>query len=262
MTDANAQVLWWRDQTPFGQTVAEGGFSVSPLRSPGQFADPESGLAYNYFRDYDPALGRYIQSDPIGLRGGLNTYGYVMGNPLRYTDPTGEAIVDTALDLGFVTYDLVMIGVEGCTRENVMALTADLIALATPFVTGAGIGVRLGLRAGKPAKYLYRGVSANHPAIGAARRGKVVPGNRNGNITAAEHNAGGVSADSPFTSWTHNPSVAAHHASKDGPGGVILRAPAGSPPKGADWNWEWSPDVYGEGEVLMRGTRSGVEVLK
>lgn len=73
MTDASAQVLWWRDRTPFGQTVAEGGFSASPLRFPGQYADAESGLAYNYFRDYDPALGRYIQSDPIGLGGGLNT---------------------------------------------------------------------------------------------------------------------------------------------------------------------------------------------
>ena len=89
MTDANAQILWWRDQTPFGQTVAEGGFSSSPLRFPGQYADAESGLAYNYFRDYDPALGRYIQSDPIGLTGGLNTYGYVMGNPLKGTDPSG-----------------------------------------------------------------------------------------------------------------------------------------------------------------------------
>jgi RHS repeat-associated protein len=90
MTDAGRQVPWWRDQTPFGQTVATGGFSESPLRFPGQYADAESGLAYNYFRDYDPALGRYIQSDPIGLGGGLNTYGYVGGNPMRYVDPTGE----------------------------------------------------------------------------------------------------------------------------------------------------------------------------
>ncbi len=93
MTDAGAQLLWWRDQTPFGQTVDTGGFSQTPIRFPGQFADDESGLHYNYFRDYDPALGRYIQSDPIGLRGGLNTYGYVEGNPLRYVDPTGEFAV-------------------------------------------------------------------------------------------------------------------------------------------------------------------------
>ena len=89
MTDAAAQVLWWRDQMPFGQTVSTGGFSENPLRFPGQYADPESGLAYNYFRDYDPALGRYIQSDPIGLRGGLNTYGYAGGGPLMRVDPQG-----------------------------------------------------------------------------------------------------------------------------------------------------------------------------
>ncbi len=98
MTDAGGQLLWWRDQTPFGQTVAEGGFSASPLRFPGQYADAESGLAYNYFRDYDPALGRYIQSDPIGLGGGLNTYGYVGGNPLRYADPLG---LSPALPIAF-----------------------------------------------------------------------------------------------------------------------------------------------------------------
>ncbi|WP_420347619.1 RHS repeat-associated core domain-containing protein [Pelagibius sp.] len=93
MTDAGAQLLWWRDQTPFGQTVATGGFSQNPLRFTGQIADTESGLHYNYFRDYDPALGRYIQSDPIGLRGGLNTFGYVEGNPLRFIDPLGLKVL-------------------------------------------------------------------------------------------------------------------------------------------------------------------------
>jgi len=56
---------------------------------PGQYFDAETGLHQNRYRDYDPGLGRYLQSDPIGLRAGVSTYGYVRQNPLGTIDPLG-----------------------------------------------------------------------------------------------------------------------------------------------------------------------------
>ncbi len=59
------------------------------LRYPGQWQDAETQLFQNYFRDYDPLVGRYIQSDPVGLNGGGNTYLYVEASPIGAVDPDG-----------------------------------------------------------------------------------------------------------------------------------------------------------------------------
>lgn len=112
VTDQNQNVVWEGGYGPFGELISESGSLEQPIRFPGQYADPETGYYYNYYRDYDPSLGRYIQADPIGVArdygepnmlvalmqgiplinygAGVNhLYSYAESNPLYWTDPYG-----------------------------------------------------------------------------------------------------------------------------------------------------------------------------
>jgi RHS repeat-associated protein len=89
LTDADQRVVWQGAYTPFGDVEESVAIVEQNLRFRGQYLDRRINLHYNYFRDYDPAIGRYLQSDPIGLNGGISTFGYVHQNPIIWTDPYG-----------------------------------------------------------------------------------------------------------------------------------------------------------------------------
>ena len=90
VTNASGAVVWQAVNTAFGQSILSHSITLN-MGFPGQYYDAESGLYYNGARYYDSTIGRYIQSDPVGLVGGINTYVYALGNPLSYIDTAGTS---------------------------------------------------------------------------------------------------------------------------------------------------------------------------
>ena len=153
--------MWrWDQQEPFGDSPADqnpssiGTFDL-PLRLPGQYADKETGLSYNYYRDYDPVTGRYVQSDPIGLLGGSNPYVYGISNPFAYADPDGT--VPPAYFVQFLPRSIynqlvnimpyinnpvqaqqLVRAIVAANQYRIAANIAAAIAIRAPFVVGAG----------------------------------------------------------------------------------------------------------------------------
>ena len=107
-SDNKARWTWESD--PFGTATPNenpqslGTFKYN-LRFPGQIYDSHGGLMQNYFRDYDPAIGRYVESDPIGLAGGVNSYLYASANPLVRIDPLGLTTLSLDVASGMLTVD-------------------------------------------------------------------------------------------------------------------------------------------------------------
>ncbi|WP_305888751.1 RHS repeat-associated core domain-containing protein, partial [Methylomonas subterranea] len=115
------QISWSAQLDPFGKATPVNPAITQNLRFPGQYYDQETGLHYNMARYYDPAIGRYLQSDPIGLSGGINTYTYVRNNPVNRIDPLG-------------LYDTLNCSVSQCAQ------IADAVAAAQNAANQQGIG--------------------------------------------------------------------------------------------------------------------------
>ena len=109
ISDGNTAIWRWASD-PFGSTLPDedpdndGTTLTYNVRFPGQYYDAETGLHYNYFRTYDPSTGRYLESDPIGLRGGLNTFGYANQSPSQYVDPLGLDTFSFQTNIGFPSF--------------------------------------------------------------------------------------------------------------------------------------------------------------
>lgn len=126
LLDEYGNVAWFAQTTAWGRPIAHGGGTTTPLRFPGQYADAESGLNYNYFRYYDPETARYFSADPVGLAGGYAPHSYVP-NPLAWLDPLGLSLLDVSKN-----------GVRVVVHEY------DVDKPAHAHVTGRGREVRIG----------------------------------------------------------------------------------------------------------------------
>ena len=89
MTDKNGSVVWSANYRSFGDVSVEFESVTNNLRFPGQYYDVETGLHYNFHRDYSPKMGRYLEIDPIGIKGGINLYAYSFVNPIKFRDSMG-----------------------------------------------------------------------------------------------------------------------------------------------------------------------------
>jgi len=158
MTDASGNAVWDARVKPFGETSVKFTSMVNNnFRLPGQIFDEETGFHYNYCRDYHPGIGRFVEADPIGLKGGMNLYAYANNNPVNSMDPDGQ----------------------------VAALAYYVTQAAIGGITGAGAGAVTGITTGGKHKWLAAIAGGTAGGVAGTMSGLVFGGTAGGAIGGA-----------------------------------------------------------------------------
>lgn len=171
VTSSTGSVLETHTYRPFGEEVG-GTFGLQPLKFAAMERDLASGNDYNHARYQSSTLGRFLSPDVLGGKPEdpqtWNRYAYARNNPLKFVDPDGKAF-DIFIDVVSIGYDIFDIGRsvargESISGTQVLALGADVVGAAVPFVTGAGAAVRAAARSGEAATALRVTKAVNLPS--------------------------------------------------------------------------------------------------
>jgi RHS repeat-associated protein len=182
--DQNNTIDWsWEGKEPFGlsqptQAVVNGSNFIFNMRFPGQYADQETGLFQNGYREYDPSTGRYMEVDPLGLNSGWNPYNYIGSNPLNlydpyslwtWGDPLPQGLVDFSAGMGdAISFNLTseirnMMGTNCVVNKNSTNYFNGVFAGLVTSTLSGGIVENLavkGLTKGSPLLYHFTSLSA------------------------------------------------------------------------------------------------------
>lgn len=179
MTDASQNVVWRAQNFAFTQNVTTASITLN-LGFPGQYYDTETGLWNNGFRDYNPILGRYVESDPMGLGGGANTYAYAENNPMDNVDPLGLCDEKKCTQARKAAAEL------GDAFEN-FSSAAGWLAIASGFGDAlAGAGEEASLGADTPATVSLASATSFFGSVSfyAGAGGAALHSFANGNLTS------------------------------------------------------------------------------